>query len=47
MKSIWKYKLDIADYQTISILMPAVVLSVSNQGNQIVLYAEVDPEYAM
>ena len=44
MKSIWKYKLDIANYQTIPILEPAKILSVSSQGNQIVLYAEVNTD---
>ncbi len=47
MKTIWKFELDTADYQTLSIPLPAKILSVSNQGNQIVLYAEVDTESTM
>jgi len=44
MKTIWKYELETTDYQMIQIPKPAKVLSVSNQGNQIVLYAEVDSD---
>ena len=44
MKTIWKYNLDVDDYQTISIPPPAKILSVSTQGEQIVLYAEVETE---
>ena len=44
MKTIWKYDLETTDYQTLSIPLPAKILSVSNQGMQIVLYAEVNTE---
>ena len=42
MKTIWKYELETTDYQLLSIPLPAKILSVSSQGNQIVLYAEID-----
>ena len=47
MKTIWKYTLDTIEHQVLYIKKPAKVLSVSSQGNQIVLYAEVDSEADM
>jgi hypothetical protein len=44
VKTIWKYKLDIRDYQIIEIprLDQIQVLSVANQNEEIVMYAIVD-----
>ena len=42
MRKIFKYQLEITDYQTIEVKSPAVLLSVAEQNNQIVMYAIVD-----
>lgn len=39
---IWKYTLDTTDYQLVNIKAPAKILSVDEQYENIVLYAEVD-----
>lgn len=44
MKTVWKYKLDIADHQTIMIPAKAEILSIKEQCEEIVLYALVDPK---
>ena len=42
MRKIFKYPLEITDYQTIEIKSPAILLSVVEQNNKIVMYALVD-----
>lgn len=44
MKRVYKYKLEIQDHQVVSLPKGARILSVANQREDIVLYAEVDDE---
>lgn len=44
MKTIWKYKIDVKDYQVVEIprLAQTQILSVASQDEEIVMYAIVD-----
>ena len=42
MRKIFKYPLEVTDYQTIEVKNPAILLSVAGQNNLIVMYAMVD-----
>ena len=42
MRKIFKYPLQITDFQTIEVKSPAILLSVAEQNNQIMMYAIVD-----
>ena len=42
MRKIFKYPLEVTDYQTIEIKSPAILLSAVEQNGQIVMYAIVD-----
>ncbi len=42
MNTIWKFKLENIDQQTIEIPLPAKILSVAEQNDDIVLYSVVD-----
>lgn len=44
MKTIWKFPLAVTGAQTVSIPLPAQVLTVQPQGDSVCLWAEVDPE---
>jgi hypothetical protein len=44
MKTIYKYPLDIADYQSIKIPQDANILSILYQGEILVLYALIETE---
>ena len=42
MRKIFKFPLEVTDYQTIEVKSPAILLSVAEQNNNIVLYAMID-----
>jgi len=42
MRKIFKYPLEITDYQTVEIKSPAILLSVARIDDEIVMYAMVD-----
>ena len=42
MRKIFKYPLEVTDYQTIEVKSPAILLSVAEQNNGIVMYAIID-----
>jgi hypothetical protein len=42
-KTIWKYVLQVTDHQVFMMPKGAEILSVANQGGQLCLWAEVDP----
>lgn len=44
MKKIMKYKLEVIDKQIVDIPLPATILSVTEQGAHIALYAIVDDD---
>jgi len=46
-KTIWKYKLDIVDEQFIEMHQYSKLLSVAMQGNELCLWAVVEPERDM
>lgn len=43
MRQIWKYSLELLDYQVLRIPNPATVISAAEQHGAIVLYALVEP----
>lgn len=42
MRKIFKYPLEVTDYQTVRVKRPAMLLSVAEQNNGIVMYVMVD-----
>ena len=42
MRKIYTYPLEVTDYQTVEVKGPAILLSVAEQNNQIVMYAMAD-----
>jgi hypothetical protein len=44
MQTIWKYILEAVDQQFLELPLHTEILSVANQGDNIVLYALVNPE---